>query len=340
MKRTMKFACGLTAAVILTIPQMVLAEGSTFTMDYDNFQEIVLVDDENCLFKITGVEEGESYNWSVQLENRTETELMFSFRNVAVNGYMCDPGWGSSVAAGEVQEDTVEWWSDIMEVNGITHVEEVEFNLQVYDNENWGDDLIQEPFMIECACEEEPSGYDAPEEGIVLADNENIFVIANGPYVDDEWGEYTLDIYMENKTDMDMYVSLTDVCVNSFECDPYCAADIRAGAKAFTTCSWYPEVLTEYGFSDIYQIDGCVSAYNANDWTMDDLANEPFAIYPYGEDGVQEQSRISFENETVLLDNDYCTAVISGFTQDEYSFYAKMYLENKTDSRMMFAMVK
>ena len=54
------------------------------------FAEQVLVEDDNCTVKVTGIEADGlwGYTLKVFLENKTDTELMYSLEKVAVNGFM------------------------------------------------------------------------------------------------------------------------------------------------------------------------------------------------------------------------------------------------------------
>ena len=115
------------------------------------FEEMVLVDDENCTFKITatGTDSIWGYTLKVFLENKTDLDLMFSLEDVSVNGYMCDPFWASSVAAGKKANEEISFFDSDFEKNGITEVSEITFTLNVYDSNDWSaDHLVKETFTI------------------------------------------------------------------------------------------------------------------------------------------------------------------------------------------------
>ena len=115
------------------------------------FEEILLVDNENCTFKITstGTDPIWGYTLQVYLENKTDVELMFSLDDVSVNGFMCDPFWASSVAAGKKANEEISFSDSDFEKNGITEVSEIVFTLTVYDANDWtADHLVSETFTI------------------------------------------------------------------------------------------------------------------------------------------------------------------------------------------------
>ena len=68
---------------------------------------------------------------------------MFSIQDASVNGMMCDPFWATEVMAGKKAYANVSWFKETLEENGIDTIETIEFNLRVYDAEDWtADDLF------------------------------------------------------------------------------------------------------------------------------------------------------------------------------------------------------
>ena len=150
-------ACG--AAPESTAPQPTeaktdvpaITEAVTETATEDVFQEIVLADDENCTVKITAMGEDSFWGYSLKvfLENKTDLELMYTVDNVSVNGFMCDPFWATTVAAGKKANDEISFMDSDFEKNGITDVEEITFTLRVYDSNDWlADNFVEETFTI------------------------------------------------------------------------------------------------------------------------------------------------------------------------------------------------
>lgn len=65
-----------------------------------------------------------------------------SIANVSVNGFMLDPFWAVSVSAGKSANETIEWFEDDIEENGITSFETVECIFTGYDDDTY-DDFFQ-----------------------------------------------------------------------------------------------------------------------------------------------------------------------------------------------------
>ena len=115
------------------------------------FEEIVLVDNEDITVKVTGINEDTiwGYALTVYLENKTDKNLMFSLSDVSVNGFMCDPYWAQSVAAGMKSNTEVSWFDDDLKANGIREVEDVTFTLRIYDSNDWtAEDVLNESFTL------------------------------------------------------------------------------------------------------------------------------------------------------------------------------------------------
>ncbi|MBQ2311608.1 MAG: hypothetical protein II185_03540, partial [Firmicutes bacterium] len=117
--------------------------------------EVVVVDDENCTFVILGthVDSIWGYTISVYLENKTaDKNLLFSWDDVSVNGFMIDPFWGTSVPAGCKKFSEIDFSKSDFEDNDIKEVETIEYNFSVSDNDDWmADDLIDDIFTYEPA---------------------------------------------------------------------------------------------------------------------------------------------------------------------------------------------
>lgn len=319
----------------------------------ENFEEIVIVDDENCCFKITGVETDSiwGYTWKVYAENKTEKTLMFSFDDVAVNGYMCDPFWATEVTAGMKANSEISWFSDDFDSNGISEVENVEFTLRVSDSEDWlADPYLETVYTVvtdaagmsddslEDSTDEAEEADHMDEEAEVIVDNEDCFFSITAMREDELWG-YTWDVYLENRTDKTMMFSLNDVCVNGFVCDPFWGTEITPGMKANESISWIGDSFEENGITDVTEVEFVLTVSDSEDWLADPVLDELFVVYPQGEDAVETYERTAADKEQVIVDNEYCTMIVTGFEEDDFMGYGmKVYLENKTDKKIVFAL--
>lgn len=112
--------------------------------------ELVAVDDDNCAFIIldTYVDSIWGYTIEAYIENKTaDKNMMFSWDDVSVNGYMIDPFWAVNVTSGNKRISKITFSSTQFEDNDIEKVEEIEFELRVYDYDNWSaKDFVKDVF--------------------------------------------------------------------------------------------------------------------------------------------------------------------------------------------------
>lgn len=100
--------------------------------------EVILYDnDEYSVIVLSNEADGGDFLMHYYLENKTGHEIMFSMDDVSVNGYMADPFWGTSVAAGKKLYATARFYESLLSDNGIEAVEEIEFTLRVSNADSW-----------------------------------------------------------------------------------------------------------------------------------------------------------------------------------------------------------
>lgn len=113
--------------------------------------ETVLVDNEDITVKLKGFNPNDLLGFSMELflDNKQDESLMFSARNVSVNGFMIDPFWASEVAAGKKANESVTFLSSELEKNGIETVEEITFTLVVYESDDMtAEYLLEQTFTV------------------------------------------------------------------------------------------------------------------------------------------------------------------------------------------------
>lgn len=273
-------AAGTTAAPETDAP----TDAPETTAAAVDFQELVLVDNESCTFKITGFEPDGlfGYTMKVYLENKTDLELMFSLDQVSVNGFMCDPFWAVNVTAGMKANEEISWFAEDFNTNGITTVTDIDMTVVAQDYNDWmADPLVNESFVVY------PLGADAVQPytrqsvagEIVLVDNEFCTMIVTGFDPDNLFG-YTMNVYLENKTDKELTFSTSDVAVNGFMCDPFWATYVSAGKRCNAAITWFEEDFTANGITTVESISLPVTVSDTNDWMADYLVDETFEINP------------------------------------------------------------
>ena len=102
----------------------------------------IIVDNEYVTVVVTGYEDDPIWGYTAKLFllNKTDKNVMFSVDEASVNGYMTNPFFAKSVSAGKCAFSSMSWSDTDLEENGITVIEEIEFNIRAYDEDNWLDD--------------------------------------------------------------------------------------------------------------------------------------------------------------------------------------------------------
>ena len=114
---------------------------------------------------------------------------------------------------------------------------------------------------------------------ITLVDDENCTVIIKGVDANNIFG-YTLNVYLENKTDKELMFSVDDVSVNGFMCDPFWASTVSAGKKANEQISFSESDFETNGIKEVSEISFTLNVYDNADWTADYLVEETFTVNP------------------------------------------------------------
>lgn len=247
--------------------------------------ETVLLDNDRVTFSVTGTAHNEHTGMQLQVRcvNKTDRALLFSWDMVSVCGFMYDPFWAEEVAAGKTANSTVSLDTFALEQMGVQSVDEITFTLRVVDSENWMEDpLTQEAYTIY------PTGLNAdtlqlpqrmPIDGqVVIADNEDLrFVIER---VNEAASEYSLQVYLENKTDRNLMYSWDMVSVNGYMIEPFWAMSVAAGKKACSEITFYRSDLEANGIENVSDIEFTLLVSDYDNWDASSLLEETYTYTP------------------------------------------------------------
>lgn len=112
-----------------------------------------------------------------------------------------------------------------------------------------------------------------------LVENESVVMKLTGITEDPIWG-YTLKVYLENRTDKNLMFSVEDAAVNGFMCDPFWAAEVRAGMKANEQISFSTGDFEANGIREVTDILFTLHVYDSDDWMAEDYVNQTVEIKP------------------------------------------------------------
>lgn len=249
-------------------------------------QIIQLVDNDAVSVHITSVKNNEHLGMQlgIQCVNKTDRTLMFSWDMVSVCGFMYDPFWAEEVAPGKTLNSTVDFDTYALEQMGIASVDEISFTLRIFDSENW----MEKPLVQE-DCTIYPTGLNAetvrfparPETAgqVVVAEDENARFVIEWADAEDA-SEYTVYVYMENKTDRNLMYAWDMVSVNDMMVDPFWATVVAAGKKACAEVVFYRSDLADNGIENVENIEFTLIVSDYDDWEGGNMLEKKFTYRP------------------------------------------------------------
>lgn len=106
--------------------------------------ETVIVDDDVITFIIESVDDelADYYTLNCYISNNTGKNLMISWDDVSVNGFMVNPFWATTVAAGKQAYSEIIFFRSDLDEQDIEVVQDIEFNLLVSDYDDWEADYL------------------------------------------------------------------------------------------------------------------------------------------------------------------------------------------------------
>lgn len=220
------------------------------------------------------------YNWTLYMENNTESNIMVSVENVSINGVMCDPFWAESISAGMKSNTTMTWYQDFEEY-GITQPTIIEGTLRIYDNDTF-EDYYMDTFVVTPNGEEnvEYALRETQASDQLLMDNEYVSVTYTSLHKD-ELGSAVMALYIENKTDANIMVSMDDCSMNGYMCDPFWGTSVSANKVSYSDVSWYEDSLSNIGVTNVDEISNISFSLRVyNDDTWEDYAVESISVNP------------------------------------------------------------
>ena len=120
------------------------AETVRFPVYEPSETDTVIVDNDDLTFIIMNVDDelADYYTLNCYIANHTDKNLMISWDEVSVNGFMVNPFWALSVAAGKQAYTEIIFFRSDLDEQDIEVVQNIEFRLQAYDNDNWDEAYI------------------------------------------------------------------------------------------------------------------------------------------------------------------------------------------------------
>lgn len=249
-----------------------------------SFEEIVVVDNDLCLIKITDIDPDDVFGYTLKgyFENKSaDKTLTFCAQTATINGIQNDLYFATDVAPGKKANESISFDVALLEFDGVGDFTDIELNFVVSDSEDWASDPLAEVTAHVYPYGEDKAVDFAREDkdtDTVLVDNEYVKVVAIGT-VEDDWG-YNLVLYMENKSDKNLTISADEVSVNGFMLDPLFGAELSTGNCSYAAINWFLSELEENSIEDVIKIEFKLYVTDSDDWEADDYAVETVTYNP------------------------------------------------------------
>ena len=172
---------------------------------------------------------------------------------------------------------------------------------------------------------------------IVAVDNDECTIKITGIDEDSFFGFTVKTQFVNKSADKTYMFTVEKASINGIQCSPLCLEEVSAGKKCNGKIRFSDDELIKNGIGDYTDIELSFHVYNNKDWSAPAVARETIRIYPYGEDKAVKYVRETQPSDTVLIDNEYVTDVVTGYEMDSLMGYTvKLFLMNKTDKNVVF----
>ena len=251
----------------------------TETENEISFETVTVVDNDECAILITEV--SDDFTLKAELENKsTEKTYMFAISSAAVDGLQTDPFFASEVAPGKKSIEQISFMDD--DLSGNVNFTDIELAFRVYDSDDWSaDDVADATVHIYPFGEDKAETFTRTplDTDNVILDNEYVTATVIGCSDDPIWG-YSVNLFLQNKTDVEVMFSADNASVNGYMADPFWATTVQPGKCAFNSMMFSDSTLEEIGVTEIENIEFVLSVGNNEDWTAEDFANEEVILNP------------------------------------------------------------
>lgn len=250
------------------------------------FQEVMVVDNEDCAIYISDFREDPVWGWvlDARLENKSESDTwMFAISSASVNTVQIDPLFAAQIAPGKKAKEQIHLSASTLKEHDVGLYTDIELYFRVYDAEDWMKEPVATP-----SIHIYPYGADKARPYVrqlqpndqVLVDQKDFAVTVTG-FVNDPVRGFTAQLFVQNKTDQRIMLTAENASVNGFMADPLFAMSVDPGNCAFGRMSWPDTVLRDLGITQVEKIEFILRAYDEINWTAEDIVKLPVKLTPH-----------------------------------------------------------
>ncbi len=248
------------------------------------FTETTVVDNEKCSVVITEIDPDGfwGYTLKVHLENKTEDiNYTYVVENATINGVQEEPLFFAEVAPGKKANEEISFSLDESINDLIGDYTDIELTFRVYDGDWNTDDAANETVHVYPYGEDKATKYvrASLDTDNVLVDNEYATVIVTGYDENSFWG-YDVNLFIENKSDKNLMVSVDNASINGIMADPFYAVAVLPGKCTFSSISWFSNTLEENDITDVETIEFELKIYDCDNLLEDYITDDVVKLNP------------------------------------------------------------
>ncbi len=185
----------------------------------------------------------------------------------------------------------------------------------------------------------EPPAQTLPVDPLTLVDNESCSFTVKGICENDYTG-VGLQVVCVNKGTRELMFSWDSVSVCGYMYDPQWAQAVGPGETVESTVGIDTFTLESYGIFAVDEISFRLHVFDNENWMDEPIVNDLFQIFPTGLSAgtVACPEREKLAEETMIADNgQFSFCILRAAADDGINYTLRCFLENKTDSTLMFS---
>ncbi len=220
--------------------------------DMPSVEKQVLYSAKGVTITATGLEDtwnGPQLN--LLIENNSSRDVIVESIDESVNGYMIDSVLMAEVEAGSSVNDGITFQASSLEESGVKNVATMEFKLQI-QNSNWSTLATSKTIKVDTSIAGSyQQKYD--DLGNDVMNKNGVRIVEKGVVYDSSFGTGVV-LYIEDNSDKDITVQISDVYVNGIMMDGIIAEDIAAGKKAMSEIIFFDSDLQDNDITNINEV--------------------------------------------------------------------------------------
>lgn len=242
-------------------------------------EETVLLD--KAGIKITAKEYVSDLIWGdgikLLVENTTDKSVTVGCDALIVNNYMITDLFSCTVAAGKKTNETLYLSSSELKDAGIDVIGQVEIYFHAHEKDEYLESIFEKELATVKTSQFDQMDTTPNDSGKELYNANGIKIV--GKYVQEKslLGA-AIQLYIENKTGKDVYVTCDDLSVNGFTLDALFYSTIYNGKMTIDDITLLSSDLEENEITSVDEIEVKFKVTNADDWTDVIVETDPITF--------------------------------------------------------------